>query len=171
MTPQELRTRLEFDDARLLAECEIHLHRTGGPGGQHRNKTATAVRLRHRPTDFVVTATERRSQQENRHNALARLREAIAVGVRCAPPARIEWPPSVQLRAGRLKVSAENPAFWQVLAVVLDELAAQGGQAAPAAEQLGVTTSSLVRFLADHPKAFAEANRMRHAAGLQPLRG
>ncbi len=170
MTPAELRARLDFDDARLLAECEIHLHRSGGPGGQHRNKTATAVRLCHRPTDFVVTATERRSQQENRHNALARLREAIAVGVRCPPPARIEWPPSVQLRDGRLKVSSENQAFWHVLAVVLDELAAQGGQAAPAAEHLGVTTSSMVRFLADHPKAFVEANRMRQAGGLPPLR-
>jgi hypothetical protein len=169
-TPAQLRARLDFDDAKLLAECEIHLHRTGGPGGQHRNKVVSAVRLCHRPSGFVVTATERRSQHENKSNALARLREAIAVGVRCPPPAEIVWPPSVQLRDRQLRVSPQNAAFWHVLALVLDELAAQQGQAAAAAARLGVSTSSLTRFLADHPKAWIEANRVRNVNALPPLR-
>lgn len=167
---EDLRARLLLDDARLLAECEIHLHRTGGPGGQHRNKVASAVRLVHRPTGFVVTAGERRSQHENKANALHRLREAIAVGVRLPPPARIEWPPSVQLRTGQLKVGDKNAALWLVIALVLDEVAAHGGQVAAAAEHLGVTTSSLTRFLAEHPKAWTEAQRIRKDAGLAPLR-
>ena len=50
----------------------------GGPGGQHRNKTESAVRLTHPPTGVTVTATERRSQHENREVALERLRERIA---------------------------------------------------------------------------------------------
>lgn len=168
--PDELRARLDFDDARLLTECDIHLHRTGGPGGQHRNKVVSAVRLCHRPSGFVVTATERRSQHENKANALARLREAIAVGIRLPPPATIVWPSSVHLQNERLRVNAKNPAFYQVLALVLDEVTARDGQVAAAAQRLHVSTSSLTRFLAEHPKAWAEANRIRHAAGLPPLR-
>lgn len=165
-----LRARLDWDDARLLAECDVHLHRTGGPGGQHRNKVASAVRLVHRPTGFAVTATERRSQHENRANALTRLREAIAVGVRQVPPDPIHWPPSVQLRDRRLRVSPQNVAFWWVLALSLDCVAAAAGDMPAAAERLGVTPSSLVRFLAEHPKAWVETNRLRVAAGRPPLR-
>jgi protein subunit release factor B len=49
----------------------------GGPGGQHRNKTESGVRLTHPPTELSVTATERRSQLQNRGVALERLREAL----------------------------------------------------------------------------------------------
>ena len=170
LTPEGLRARLTFDDARLLAECEVHIHRTGGPGGQHRNKVASAVRLVHRPSGYVVTATERRSQHENKANALRRLREALAVGVRCAPPAAVVWPDNICITDGRLRVNEKNPALWEVLGLVLDEVAACGGQVGQAADRLGVTTSSLTRVLAENPKAFAEANRLRRQAGLAPLR-
>jgi hypothetical protein len=170
LTPEELRTRLKFDDARLLAECEVHIHRTGGPGGQHRNKVASAVRLVHRPSGYIVTATERRSQHENKANALRRLREAIAVGLRCVPPPAVVWPESVSITDGRLRVNEKNPALWEVLGLVLDEVAACGGQVGQVADRLGVTTSSLTRVLAENPKAFAEANRLRRQVGLPPLR-
>lgn len=170
LAPDELRARLKFDDAALLAECDVHVHRTGGPGGQHRNKVASALRLVHRPTGYTVTATERRSQHENKRNALRRLRQAIATGVRCAPRPEIVWPETVHIAGGRLRVSETNPAFWDVIALVLDELAAHGGQLRPAAERLGVSASSLTRFLAGDPKAWTEANRIRQSAGLGPLR-
>ncbi|RME52992.1 MAG: peptide chain release factor-like protein [Deltaproteobacteria bacterium] len=64
-------------DADLLAECEVETFRGSGPGGQHRNKTESAVRLRHIPTGIVVTATESRSQYRNRVVALARLRKRL----------------------------------------------------------------------------------------------
>jgi hypothetical protein len=169
LTAAQLRARLKFDDARLLAECEVHLHRTGGPGGQHRNKVASAVRLVHRPSGYIVTATERRSQHGNKANAVQRLREAIAVGVRCAPPAEVAWPDTVCITDRRLRVSGKNPAICEVLALVLDELAACGGEVRRTADRLGLTSSSLTRFLADNPKAWTEANRIRHAAGLPPL--
>lgn len=62
----------------LLAECREEFFVGGGPGGQHRNKTASAVRLLHLPTGVLVTATERRSQAQNRAAALGRLRERLA---------------------------------------------------------------------------------------------
>ncbi|GEJ59003.1 peptide chain release factor family protein [Anaeromyxobacter diazotrophicus] len=62
----------------LLAECEETFFTAGGPGGQHRNKTESGVRLTHRGTGVTVTATERRSQAQNRGAALERLRERLA---------------------------------------------------------------------------------------------
>ncbi len=74
------------DDAGLLAECDVETFRGSGPGGQHRNKTESAVRLRHRPTGIVAQATERRSQSQNIGVALDRLR--VLLERHYAPPAR-----------------------------------------------------------------------------------
>lgn len=72
------RRALSLPEAALLADCEESFFVGGGPGGQHRNKTASAVRLVHRPTGVTVTATERRSQAQNRSAAVERLRAALA---------------------------------------------------------------------------------------------
>jgi protein subunit release factor A len=72
------RRALALPDAALLAECEETFFIAGGPGGQHRNRTESGVRLAHPPTGTVVTATERRSQARNRGAALDRLRERLA---------------------------------------------------------------------------------------------
>jgi len=68
---------LALDDAALLAECDEEFYTAGGPGGQHRNKTESGVRLTHRATELSVSATERRSQVQNRGVALERLREGL----------------------------------------------------------------------------------------------
>lgn len=66
-----------LSDEALLAECEEEFFIASGPGGQHRNKTESGVRLKHPPTGLLVTATERRSQPQNRGAALERLRAAL----------------------------------------------------------------------------------------------
>lgn len=68
---------LRLDDEALLRSCEETFFIGSGPGGQHRNKTASAVRLVHPSSGLTVTATERRSQVQNRGMALRRLREAL----------------------------------------------------------------------------------------------
>jgi ribosome-associated protein len=60
------------------SELEFEYFRASGPGGQHRNTTDSAVRVRHLPTGIVVQATENRSQVRNRAMALERLAEALA---------------------------------------------------------------------------------------------
>ncbi len=63
---------------KLLAECDVETFRASGPGGQHRNRRASGVRLTHRPSGIVVTATERRSQHQNKSVALERLARKLA---------------------------------------------------------------------------------------------
>src|SRR5215210_9369905 len=69
-------------DDQLLAQCEVDTYRASGPGGQKRNKTSSAVRLRHPPSGLIVIAEESRSQHENRGRALRRLRQAFYLKVR-----------------------------------------------------------------------------------------
>ena len=65
-------------DEDLLRECEVETFRASGPGGQHVNKTETAVRLRHLPSGVVVTSREERSQHRNKELCLRKLREKVA---------------------------------------------------------------------------------------------
>jgi protein subunit release factor B len=62
---------------KLLRDCEVETYRASGPGGQHRNKTESAVRMTHRPTGIVRVATEHRSQLRNRQLALERIARAL----------------------------------------------------------------------------------------------
>ena len=68
---------LPESDEDLLRECEVDTFRSSGPGGQHVNKTESAVRLRHLPTGVVVTSQEARSQHRNRALCLQKLRERV----------------------------------------------------------------------------------------------
>ena len=76
------------EDDRLLAECDVDTFRGSGPGGQHRNVTESAVRLRHRPSGIVVTVAGHRSQHRNRREALAILRRRLAARRRIPVPRR-----------------------------------------------------------------------------------
>gem|GEM_PF-965655 len=62
----------------LEREVEVTVYQAGGPGGQHRNRTYSAVRLRHIPTGVTVTCADTRSQIRNRRIALQRLQKRLA---------------------------------------------------------------------------------------------
>lgn len=66
-------------DRETLEEvCEVTFLKGSGPGGQHRNKRETGVRLVHPPSGTVVMATERRSQTRNRDLAFERMAERLS---------------------------------------------------------------------------------------------
>lgn len=98
---------LPESDADLLAECEVDTFRAGGPGGQHQNKTESAVRLRHRPTGVVVTCRQNRSQYQNKNICLKRLRAKVA-RLNEAPAERRPTRPSAAARERRLEDKARQ---------------------------------------------------------------
>lgn len=92
VSPQAAARAAALDNEALLAECEAQFFVASGPGGQHRNKTESGVRLTHIPTGLTVTATERRSQLLNRGAALDRLRQQLERLAYVAPPRRATRP-------------------------------------------------------------------------------
>ncbi len=75
----------ESDDD-LLDECDVQTFRSSGPGGQHVNRTESAVRLHHIPSGIVVQCQEERSQHLNKHHCLRKLREKVAERNHRDPP-------------------------------------------------------------------------------------
>ncbi len=65
------------DRESLERDSDLEFIKASGPGGQHRNKVETGVRLVHRPTGITVTATERRSQHANREAAFERMQTRL----------------------------------------------------------------------------------------------
>jgi hypothetical protein len=168
-----------LSDALLLAQCEVDTYRASGPGGQKRNKTSSAVRLRHPPSGLIVIAEESRSQHENRARALRRMRQALYLKVRDDLPAaaltaetlaaRADFQ-SALTRAGRLELGRKDPRFWPAVGLVLDVLLAAEAQVSTAAAALGISTANLVAFLATDPKVWEQANNLRTQFGQKPLR-
>lgn len=155
----------------LLRDCETRHERRRGPGGQHRNKTESAVVIRHLPTGIEGQAAERRSQFDNHRNAVKRLRVNLALGVRTET--RAEVSPSELWRArchnGRVAINPEHEDFPAILAEAMDVLRSRNGHVAGSAEQLDCTSSQLLKLLKKEPRAFLWLNEERRKHGLPAL--
>lgn len=165
-------TWTDLSDAQLLAQCAVDAYRASGPGGQKRNKTSSAVRLRHPPTGLLVIAEESRSQHENRARALRRLRQALYLKLRdeLSPHELANLTARSDFAAGRLRIGRKDPRYWPVVGLVLDVLHVAGARVSEAAETMGISTGNLIDFLQSDDKVWEQANQMRARFGLKPLR-
>ncbi|HTR49556.1 MAG TPA: peptide chain release factor-like protein [Kofleriaceae bacterium] len=166
---------LASDDA-LIAQCEVDRYRASGPGGQHRNKTESAVRLRHRSSGVAAIGEDSRSQAENKVHAVRRLRSAIALEVR--EPVVIDGfvasPRLAALVAGgtaplgtRTRQTGE---YWAAIAELLDVLVAGGLEIGATAQRLGITTGALSKLILHDDLVARTVNDQRRARGMRPLR-
>jgi len=172
--PETNASYLVLDDETLLAQCDVDVYRASGPGGQKRNKTSSAVRLRHTPTGLMAHAVEDRSQHVNKRRAIRRLRECIALNVRrSVDPATYTPSKCMQsyIRAdGQLRINDRNEDFPLIASEVLDVFVACQTRVSDAARMLGLSTAHLVKFLSQHPKLWKLGNELRKDAGERPLR-
>jgi hypothetical protein len=166
-------------DEQLLAQCDVDTYRASGPGGQKRNKTSSAVRIRHAPSGLIVIAEESRSQHENRAKALRRLRQAFVLKIRepltpldltAERVANREDYRSALDKAGRLDLGLKDARFWPTAGVALDVLSALEARVSDAAKVLGISTANLINFLRTSPKVWEQANLLRTQFGQKPLR-
>ncbi len=159
MTRDEL---LALTDEQLLKQCRTNCFRSTGPGGQHRNRNDTAVRLTvlEYPT-ITAEADETRSQHRNRAAAVIRLRIAIAYGLR-----------NEQFHAwdGDFKLNAKNPVYPSFVAMILDALALNEYRLRQAAQALGTSTGQLNKAMERDGRLWQYINQERQKLGLKPLR-
>jgi hypothetical protein len=155
----------------LLRDCETRHERRRGPGGQHRNKTESAVVIRHRPTGIEGQAAERRSQFDNHRNAVKRLRLNLALGVRTESLA--EAAPTDLWRSRchdtRIGINEDHDDFPTMIAEAIDVLKSRNCHLPGSAEQLLCTPSQLVKLLKKEPRAFLWLNDERRKHGLSAL--
>lgn len=171
---------LALDDADLLTDCDVHIYKSSGPGGQHRNKVSSAVRLKHRPTGVTAQGEDSRSQHANKRSALRRLRMNIACQGRRQLPASARISPVVagcihKVRKSdensplRLTIGARDRRFWQVAAFLLDVLESRHGRMGESAAMLGISTGNLNRVLHSERHLFAAVQQLRKRHGERPL--
>ena len=164
---------LSLPDEQFLQHCEERFVRSGGPGGQKRDKTSSGVRLAHLPTGLSAKATESRSQHENRRRALKRLRWEIALKVRQPVDKERFRPPAAFSAAldesGRINMSEKNESWPQVANCLLNLLEASQGRVSDAARLAGMNTGQFSRTLTRNDDLRTEANRIRERHGLKRL--
>src|ERR1041384_2281973 len=98
MEPERQLIEIPDSDDELLGQCEVDTFRSSGPGGQHVNKTESAVRLRHQPTGIVVSCQQERSQHRNKQLCLVKLRQKLE-RLNHRPPKRVPTKASAAARA------------------------------------------------------------------------
>ncbi|XP_045818912.1 peptide chain release factor 1 isoform X2 [Trifolium pratense] len=170
---------LDLTDDDLMRQCEMGTFKTSGPGGQHRNKRESAVRLKHLPTGIIAQASEDRSQHMNRASAIKRLRALIALKVRkpvdldaySAPRELLQiLPPKSSIRGSDIgsQIGPNNPKFAMGMQALLDLIFAVEGSVADAAKYLGLSTGAVSRLILSDDSLRKEVNDLRASKNRDP---
>ena len=153
---------LEMEDDALSADCILDFHKASGNGGQHVNKTSSAVRLKHEKSGLESLCAEHRSQHDNRRCALGYLRHRMALQIRC--------PADPGFRVGDPPVSMKNRAYPLWMAKLLDVFAESEFHPRLTAEKVGTGSTKLIKLFYRDSSLWQHVQTMRSEAGLPPLK-
>ncbi|XP_048335602.2 uncharacterized protein LOC107424283 isoform X2 [Ziziphus jujuba] len=167
---------LELTDQELMSQCQLETFKASGPGGQHRNKRESAVRLKHLPTGLIAQAVEDRSQHMNRASALDRLRTILALKVRntvdldaYSPPRELLQilPAKSTIRGSDVgpQIGPKNRKFILGMQALLDLIFAVEGSISDAAKFLGLSTGALSRLILSDDSLRMAVNELRASKG------
>ncbi|MCY2985058.1 MAG: peptide chain release factor-like protein [Planctomycetota bacterium] len=159
----------------LLTQCRLTFSRASGPGGQNRNKVETSVQIEFLPSGVIASASERRTQNENRKVAVMRLRCKLAVDVRLAAHLDSSNPLigsdtwRLYCRDGRVDISDTNQDWPSILAELIGALSRFDWNASEVARTLDTSSSQIVKLLKKYGPAFVRFNEERKSRGQRPF--
>lgn len=156
----------------LLKNVVLDFGRTGGPGGQHRNRKATSCTATHIPSDYSGKATERRRQSENRKLAISRLRRTLAIHLRRTID--LDTYKSTDLweerrQGDQFPINPKHRDYPDVLAEALDIIFTCEFDQTTAAGMLQISSSQLLKIVSHDKEALTWLNDQRKARGVSPL--
>ncbi len=158
----------QLSDEQLLAACRSEKFRAQGPGGQHTNRTDSAVRITHVESGLQAQCQDHREQARNHKEALRRLRLRLALTIRGPTQTTLLAP---YKQGTRIIIGANNNNFPQVVGIIFDALVEEKGSLRSVADRLLVSTSQLTKLLTSDKEVHAAANTIRQAHGLGAIHG
>ena len=150
---------LKSTDDELFKQCKCDFFKSTGKGGQKRNKTSSAVRLTHLIAGISASADDYRSQHDNRHLALKRLRFELALRCRCHENLKVD-----------LKISKKNSQYSLLIALLCDIIVNNQLNIKESATILSLSSNQLVKILYKDNKLWQYLQFLREQAGLSRLK-
>ena len=157
----------------LLNDVTLDFGRSSGPGGQHRNRKATACTATHIPSDLSGEATERRRQSENRKMAISRLRRTLAILLRRELDTETYaiselW--ESRRQGDRLPISPKHVEYPAILAETLDVLLACNFDMNQTSSILQISNTQILKIVSGDKAAITWFNDQRKEHDLKPLK-
>ena len=151
---------LTISDDEFIRHCKLEFFKATGAGGQHRNKTFSAVRVTHEASNLYAEDCSERSQHRNRANAIHKLKMLIALKFRL--PLSDVMP--------RMECAMTAPDYPLFAALVLDILESFEYDHKKTAQLCGISSSALLKKLYRDPQLYQHFCRCREERNLPKLK-
>ena len=161
------RDLLPLDDSQLLKLCKMSTLRRPGPGGQKKNVTASAVRLRLTGENIEASAGESRSQHTNRANALNRMRLEIALRLR----ATVEDDFISNLESlDYMTSNAKNKDYPEIIALIFDYLAENNWDPRLLGKEMNIGLKAVLKIIEKDRRAIRALTEAKQTSSLRHSR-